>query len=1070
MESRDQPIDAATVDPRIGRVVDDRYRIERRLGDGGTGVVYEARHAEMDRLVAIKILRSDLFLGGDAVERFRREARAAGRLRHPHVVTVHDFGSTNDGELFLVMESCEGGSLADRLRERGRLDFAEVIEIFLPVCAAVGSAHDAGVVHRDLKPANVLFAGGAPKVADFGLARMVEEEDSTLTGGYALGSPAYMSPEQCAGRPAGPPSDVYSLGIMMFQALVGRLPFAAATLQAVISAHLLGQLDDPREVEPHLPESLCVLLDRALALEPEKRFEDARALGVALKELLAERNLGRTSGAGRATSSRLRRVSSTPSVQIGRRRELATLLAGLESAHNGNGMMIAIAGEPGLGKSTLLQAFLREAEGHQDRGTAVAFGRCSEQFGESEAYLPFFDALGSLLAGAERAMVEPLLRAVAPTWAAQLPVLAPTAEQQEGVARERDRMPRELGDFFATLAAERTVVLALEDLHWSDSASVDLLSFLASRLRSLRVLVVATYRPEDVERTRHPLGKVVRGLRQKEGVFTEMSPSALAPSEIAELIARELGGGVPQELVQLVVKVTEGNPLFVVNAVRHLEASGAVLRRGDRVILLASPSELEATIPQGLMGLLEDRIGRLDEPERVLLQAASVVGEGFEAAVVARILARDELEIEEALTAVSRRHRLLELSGELEYPTGVASLRFRFVHALYQNAFYTSVLGRRRAVWHSAAAAALRQLWGRQLEPVAVTLAVHLERGRELAAAVEAYISAAEIIGRATPRDAAPLLSRALELAERLDADSGTASRVDLLVRLARLDAETAELVGDTSLYARAEAFAVRALELDPASSEARTTLGLIRLERGDNLAAFGDFVGVLERDSGFGAAWDGLAYLFKNTGLWDEALVAADRAASCDRRLRHSIRRLSVLIFQGRTAAAIAEADALVAERPRFSHYAYWRGIAAFYADDLEGCRSWVERGHSFDPEDQIGQGVLAFVLAWLGETDRARSLVASAELGAAADGTFTCWIANVYAALDETDLALEWIRRAAALGYWNATWIAKDRAMERVRHDPRFAVVVREIEARQRTFAELVRPDWERLVERSS
>src|SRR5690606_30744327 len=113
------------------------------------------------------------------------------------------------------------------------LDFADVLEIFLPVTAAVGSAHAAGVVHRDLKPANVLFAGDAPKVADFGLARMVEEADSTLTGGYALGSPAYMSPEQCAGREAGPSSDVYSLGIMMFQALAGRFPFQAATLPAV---------------------------------------------------------------------------------------------------------------------------------------------------------------------------------------------------------------------------------------------------------------------------------------------------------------------------------------------------------------------------------------------------------------------------------------------------------------------------------------------------------------------------------------------------------------------------------------------------------------------------------------------------------------------------------------------------------------------------------------------------------------------------------------------------------------------------------------------------------------------
>lgn len=1058
----------SSTDPRIGLTIDARYTIERRLGDGGTGVVYAARHSEMDRVVAIKILRGDLFLGGDAVERFRREARAAGRLRHPHAVTIHDFGRTDLGDLFLVMELCEGGSLGDRLRDRSRLDFADVLEIFLPVTAAVGSAHAAGVVHRDLKPANVLFAGDAPKVADFGLARMVEEADSTLTGGYALGSPAYMSPEQCAGREAGPSSDVYSLGIMMFQALAGRFPFQAATLPAVLNAHILGHLEDPRTIEPPVVEGMCQVLSTALAHDPTARYPDAGALHQALAALRQGRLAQRLPSAGRATSSRLRTVTGTPTAQIGRRRELAVLLAGVESAQRGGGMVLAIAGEPGLGKSTLLQALLQEvADGRSElEEPIVGFGRCSEQFGKGEAYLPFFDALGFLLAGRHRKLIEGLLRSVAPTWAAQLPVLAPTAEQIEGVARERDRMPRELGDFLAAASAQRALVLALEDLHWSDQASVDLLSFLASRIGTLKVAMVVTYRPEDIERTRHPLGQVLRRLRQREGQFAEIRPASLSREETGELVERELGARAPDELVDLIVKVTEGNPLFVVNAARHLESSGAILKSGSRVLLLATAAELETSIPQGLAGLLEDRIGRLEEGERTLLQAASVLGESFEAAAVARLLERDELEVEEALTDVSRRHRLIDLGGELEYPSGLYSLRFRFVHALYQNAFYASVVGRRRAQWHAAAAQALRDLWGRQLEPVAVALAVHLEKARDLDGAIEAYVAAADVVGRAAPRDAAPLLARALELAGRLAGDQANPRRAGLLVRLARLDAETAELVGDPSLYDRAEAYALQALELEPGSADARTTLALIRLERGDNDAAFADFVDVLRRQPDFGAAWDGLAYLFKNTGLWQEALLAADRASAADPRFRHSIRRLSALIFLERIPEAIHEADALVAGRPRFSHYAYWRGIAAFYADDLEGCRSWVERGHRFDPDDLIGQGVLAFVLAWNGDSARARSLVAAAEVGAAADGTFTYWIANVYAALGEVDLAIDWLRRASHLGYWNAPWIERDRAVQRIRHDPRFGQLLAEISSRRQAFAEAVLPVWEQLV----
>jgi tetratricopeptide (TPR) repeat protein len=1060
-------LDSSGEDARIGSLLDQRYRILRRFGRGGSGVVYEARHEEMGRLAAVKILRSDLFLGADALERFRREARAAGRLRHPNVVIVHDFGRTADGELYLVMEACEGGNLADRLRSGEPLSLAEVAATFVPVCAAVGAAHRAGVVHRDLKPANVLYAGGVPKVADFGLARMLEEDDQGLTGGHAIGSPAYMSPEQCAGDSADARSDVYSLGVMLFEALTGRLPFAGPTLQATLTAHLLAELPDPLELRPELPVPVAELLRRALAREPTERYASAEELGMALAAALeAKVPARREVGVGRPTSARVRKTSEQlPVVPIGRKREMAQLFQALQAARSGRGGLVTIAGEPGLGKSTLLQAFLGQL-GASLPDVMVALGRCSEHFGESEAYLPFFDALGGLLAGATRETVERTVRAAAPTWAAQLPVLAPSPGNAapEGAARLRDRMPRELGDALGRLAAERPLVIALEDLHWADSASIDLLSYLVPRLETLPVLVVGTYRPEDVERTGHPLRALLRRLRL--GSNREIVPSSLGEPEIAELVARELGGTPPAELVTLVARITEGNPLFVVNAARHLLEAGAVVRAGERMVLLSPATELEESLPHGLMGLLEERIGRLEESERVLLQAASVLGDTFEALVVAKLLGEDELAVEERLDAVARRHRLIEPVGELDYPCGLVSTRLRFVHALYQNALYSSLLARRRTVWHGVAAATLRALYGRHTEPVAVALAVHHERARELPAAITAYVEAAELIGRGNPRDARPLLARALALAERLDGADSAVRRADLLVRLARHDAETAELIGDVALYDRAQELATAALAIAPGSAEARTTLGLVHLERGDNLAAFEDFTRVLAAEPRHGAAWDGLAYLFKNTGLWEEALVACERAGACDARFAHSIRKLSVLLFQQRIEEAVAEAEALVARRPRFSHYAYWRGIAAFYAGDQAGCRAWVERGYGFDPEDQIGQGVLAFVEAWEGNASRARALVRSAEQGALADGTFTYWIANVYVVLGEVEPALSWMRRAVDLGYWNAPWMARDLAIARLRTTPGFAALLSDVEARHRAFAEAVRPRWAALL----
>ena len=315
-----------------------------------------------------------------------------------------------------------------------------------------------------------------------------------------------------------------------------------------------------------------------------------------------------------------------------------------------------------------------------------------------------------------------------------------------------------------------------------------------------------------------------------------------------------------------------------------------------------------------------------------------------------------------------------------------------------------------------------------------VALALHCELGRDFARAIEHRLAAAELAAARNPRDARPLLAKALELAERLPPDQSAARRAALLIRLGRHDAETAEFAGDVELYARAEQAVSEALVLEPGSVEARTVLGLIHLERGENERAFLDFARALERAPEHAAAWDGLSYLFKNTGLWAASLAAQQRAAALDDRFAHSIRRLSVLIYEGRLDEARDEATALVQRRPKFAHYNYWRGIAAWYSGEHDEARRWIEQAYALDPADPIAQGVLAFVLAaegGEGEQARARELLLTAEPGAAADGTFTYWIAKVHALLGDAGAALDWIHKAANLGYWDAPWMRKDAAL---------------------------------------
>src|SRR5712692_8297778 len=273
-------------DPLIGRTFEGKYRLDETLGAGGMGTVYRATHLLIDRPVALKVL-SQRFVGDQtAQQRFRREARAAGRMQHPNAVTVTDFGATDDGYLYIVMELLEGRTLRDLLAHEAPLDPARAVSFMLQACAAVGAAHEAGLIHRDLKPANIFIEQrpnlpAIAKVLDFGVAKFVVEEHdddyNTLTQvGAIIGTPRYMSPEQCSGAaPLTPASDVYSLGIILYEMLTGAVPFSAETPLAVAMKQVTEAPRLPREVVPSIPKELETVVLHALAKHAADRPPDA---------------------------------------------------------------------------------------------------------------------------------------------------------------------------------------------------------------------------------------------------------------------------------------------------------------------------------------------------------------------------------------------------------------------------------------------------------------------------------------------------------------------------------------------------------------------------------------------------------------------------------------------------------------------------------------------------------------------------------------------------------------------------------------------------------------------------
>jgi serine/threonine-protein kinase len=274
------------VDPLVGRVLDEKYRLDERLGEGGMGTVYRATHLLIDRPVAVKVLNQRFVEDEAAQVRFRREARAAGRLQHPNVAAVTDFGQTTDGLVYIVMELLEGRSLREVLALEAPLDVARAVSLMLQIAGAVAAAHEAGIIHRDLKPGNIYIAqrrSSPPvvKVLDFGIAKLAaeaveEHETHALTQtGVMIGTPRYMSPEQCDGAHLTPAADVYSLGIILYEMLTGTTPFTGTSPLAVAVQHSSKQPQRPRELRATIPAAVEAVVLRALAKSPAERPADA---------------------------------------------------------------------------------------------------------------------------------------------------------------------------------------------------------------------------------------------------------------------------------------------------------------------------------------------------------------------------------------------------------------------------------------------------------------------------------------------------------------------------------------------------------------------------------------------------------------------------------------------------------------------------------------------------------------------------------------------------------------------------------------------------------------------------
>ena len=413
-----------------------------------------------------------------------------------------------------------------------------MIDVGRQVATALAAAHAAGIIHRDIKPENVMVRGdGYAKVLDFGLARVhesgtaTETHSGTETNPLALvGTMAYMSPEQARGNPAGAPSDIFALGVTLYEMLARRRPWVAPTMPAVLAAILLEDAMPLSRLNPSVPSGLEKLVHRMIAKDPVLR-PTASEVEQALAALAAG-------------DSQTSPFQSSPAIAerrtVGREDERARLRRAYESARDGRGRFLTVMGEPGIGKTILVEDFLAELAQLPERPFIVR-GRCSERLAGAEAYLPLLEALDSLLHQSSWSSVPSLIKTVAPTWYVQV---AHAESSQDSVARVREdapavsqeRMKRELGALLLEASRLRPFVLFLDDLHWADVSTIDVLNYLAGRFDQMRLLVLATYRPADMTLAQHPF-LAIRDELRAHGALEEIPLGFLDRRDVERYLA-----------------------------------------------------------------------------------------------------------------------------------------------------------------------------------------------------------------------------------------------------------------------------------------------------------------------------------------------------------------------------------------------------------------------------------------------------------------------------------------------------------------------------------------------------
>ena len=680
--------------PAPGTILRGRYRLDSELGRGGMGTVYRATDLELHREVAVKVL-SATRQDSDARERLIREARAAAALNHPHIVTIHDVGESG-GFPFLVMELVGG----PRLSQARPTDLSRVVAIAIQICAALEHAHENSIVHRDLKPDNVLLSGTTDssnvKLADLGLALPAYGARISRSG-VIVGTAAYMAPEQALGQTVDARTDLYALGVLLYELTTGRVPFAGDDPLTIVSQHVHAPVVPPRVLRSDLPRALEAIIVKLLAKDPAQRYSSAAETRAALLDALS----------GKEEPSP---TDSAPAVAIldalsrgrlvGRNEELMEARELWKRAREGRGHAMLLSGEPGAGKTRLAREITIQAAVD---GAIVLSGGCYE-YEAATPYLPFVEAFRRW---AREETDDAKLREFLGEAATQISKLAPEIETRLGPFPERQSLPAHeerllffdaVAQVFSNIARKQALLFYADDLHWADRGTLWLLSHLMRQLREERVLIVGAYRETELDRA-HPLAKSLVDWN-RERLITRIVLRRFNESETGDQLGALLGERVSGEFAVAVHRETEGNPFFVEEVLKALIERGSVRRESGK---WHRCDMAQLLIPQSVKEAIGHRLDRVSQNCNEVLRVSAILGKVFTFDELSAAAEQNEDVLLDALDEATNAQLIAPGSGD----------SFTFTHDKIREVLYEELNPIRRRRLHRHVAEGLERNRGK---------------------------------------------------------------------------------------------------------------------------------------------------------------------------------------------------------------------------------------------------------------------------------------------------------------------------------------------------------------------